>query len=116
MIIQRGGIYIADLSPRFGTEPGKTRPVVVLQTDLLNQAAHPSTIICPLTTKIHKAPLFRVHVPKEASALSKDSDILVDQIRAIDNRRLQKHIGKLPAKQMVDLLTSVKSILDLGWI
>ena len=117
MTIQRGGIYIADLNPAHGTEPGKTRPVVVVQTDLLNQASHPSTIVCPLTTRVRKnAPLFRVPVPKEMSGLSEDSDILVDQIRAIDNRRLRTFAGKLPPKKMVELLTSLKLILDMGWV
>ncbi|HCL27480.1 MAG TPA: type II toxin-antitoxin system PemK/MazF family toxin, partial [Candidatus Latescibacteria bacterium] len=49
---QRGGIYLADLNPRRGTEPGKTRPVLVLQTDLLNGAGHPSTVVFPLTSRI----------------------------------------------------------------
>ena len=117
MIIERGGIYIANLNPHHGTEPGKTRPVVVVQTDLLNQAGHPSTIVCPLTTHVQKnAPLLRVRVPKEVSGLSEDSDILVDQIRAIDNRRFRHLAGRLPAKKMLELLASLKTILDMGWV
>jgi len=115
MILQRGGIYIANLSPRFGTEPGKQRPVVVVQTDLLNQSGHPSTIICPLTTKVRKnVPLFRIHVPQESSGLSHDSDILVDQIRAIDNRRFKEYVNRLPPKQLSELLKRLKSILDIN--
>ncbi len=117
MTIQRGCIYIANLNPRQRTEPGKMRPVVVVQTDLLNQTSHPSTIVCPLTTHVQKnAPLFRVHMPKEISGLPEDSDILVDQIRAIDNRRLRHLVGKLPAKKMVELLTNLTSILDMDWV
>lgn len=48
--VQEFDIWVADLNPRMGTEPGKRRPVVILQTDLLNESNHPSTIICPLTT------------------------------------------------------------------
>ncbi|SRR5258708_11065827 len=117
MLIQRSGIYVANLDPGHGTEPGKTRPVVVIQTDLLNHTGHMSTIICPLTTKVRKnAPLFRVHIPKGGSGLSEDSDIMVDQIRAIDNRRLREYIGKLSADQMMELLTTLKSLLDMGWV
>lgn len=59
--------YLADLNPRMGTEPGKIRPVVVVQTDLLN-VVHPSTVICPLTTNVHpEARFLRVHLaPGEA--------------------------------------------------
>ena len=52
MKIRKFNIYLADLSPRFGTEPGKTRPVVVLQNNLLNDGLHPSTIVCPITTNV----------------------------------------------------------------
>ena len=51
MTIKKFHLYLADLNPRMGTEPGKTRPVVVVQTDLLN-TTHPSTLVCPLTTKV----------------------------------------------------------------
>ncbi len=82
---QYGHLYVADLNPRFGTEPGKIRPVVVVQTDALNKS-HPSTIICPLTTKVadFESPL-RVALPKGVSRSGHSSDILVDQIKAIDN-------------------------------
>jgi mRNA interferase MazF len=100
-------IYIADLNPRFGTEPGKTRPVVVLQTDLLNNE-HPSTIICPVTTNIvSDASILRVHLPGSESGLKKDSDILVDQIRAIDNRRFVKEIGMLSPKRQEQLARNI---------
>ena len=67
MTPQYGYLYVADLNPRFGTEPGKVRPVVVVQTDALNRS-HPSTIICPITTKTagFENPL-RVALPKGLS-------------------------------------------------
>ncbi len=96
LAIRRGWVYLADLNPRQGTEPGKVRPVLVVQTDLLNET-HPSTIICPLTTKvIPNASLLRVHVPHGMAGLEKDSDVMVDQIRAFDVRRLIKALGALP--------------------
>ena len=95
MKIEKFGIYLADLNPRFGTEPGKIRPVVAVQTDMLNNV-HPSTIVCPISSKVvREASILRVHLPKRDSRLDKDSDILVDQIRAIDNRRLLKQVSTL---------------------
>lgn len=52
MKVKQFEVWIADLNPRTGTEPGKRRPVIIVQTNLLNQASHPSTIICPLTTNV----------------------------------------------------------------
>ena len=87
-VIDHGTIWLANLNPGKGTEPGKTRPVLILQDQALLDAGHPSTIIIPLTTNLidDAAPL-RVRV-KARENLAKDSDLLIDQIRAIDNRRL----------------------------
>lgn len=87
MRIKRGAIYLANFNPSKGTEPGKTRPCVVMQSDLLNEAGHPSTTVLPLTTQLlnEAAPLrFRV---KARDALEADSDIMLDQTRTIDNHR-----------------------------
>ncbi|MCZ6621679.1 MAG: type II toxin-antitoxin system PemK/MazF family toxin [Deltaproteobacteria bacterium] len=109
---QYGHVYVANLNPRFGTEPGKTGPVVVVQTDALNRH-HPSTIVCPLTTKVANfANPLRVAVPKGVSGLGRPSDILVDQIKAIDNRRLRRRIGPLPDPYMGELRHKLLLILD----
>ncbi len=102
---------MADLNPRFGTEPGKMRPVVVVQTDLLN-AAHPSTLICPLTTNITpEASILRVRIPKGEAGLNQESDILMDQLRAIDNKRFIKMIGKIKAIHQKKVLASLTMLL-----
>ena len=109
---QYGHVYVADLNPRIGTEPGKTRPVVVVQTDALNRH-HPSTIVCPLTTRVAGfANPLRVAVPKGVSGMGRPSDILVDQIKAIDNRRLRRRIGPLPDPYMGELRHKLLLILD----
>ncbi len=111
MKIEKFHIYLADLNPRMGSEPGKIRPVVVLQTDLLNNI-HPSTIICPLTTKVIKGPdILRVHLPKKETNLDHDSDILVDQVRAIDNRRFLKHVGLLKQGHRQRLMENIKTLV-----
>lgn len=84
----RGEVWLADLDPRRGTEPGKRRPVLVVQSQALLDAGHPSTIVAPLTTSlVDDAEPLRIRFPR-TGRLSRDSDVLVDQLRAIDNRRL----------------------------
>lgn len=111
MKIRKFQVYTADLNPRFGTEPGKIRPVVAVQTDLLN-GEHPSTIICPVTTKVNPAvEVLRVHLKKGEAGLKTASDIIVDQIRAIDNRRLREHLGEISDENKARLLDSLKIII-----
>lgn len=111
MKIKQFDIWLANLNPSKGTEPGKTRPVVIIQTNLLNET-HLSTIICPITTNIKsEIELLRVHLKK--TQLDKLSDVLVDQIRAIDNSRLIKKIGLLNKEQREKLKTNLKIVLDL---
>ena len=111
MRVKKFHIYVADLNPRLGTEPGKIRPVVVVQTDMLNHT-HPSTIVLPVTSNvIPGTSILRVHLPKEETNLNKDSDIIIDQIRTIDNRRFIKHIGELPAEQKRKIIENLNIIL-----
>ena len=85
---KRGEIWLANLNPGKGTEPGKIRPVLIVQCQDLLDASHPSTLIIPLTTKlVDNAEPLRFRIPAEGR-LEKDSDLLIDQLRAIDNRRL----------------------------
>jgi mRNA interferase MazF len=90
-------IWIADLNPKIGTEPGKTRPVLIVQTNLLNKIPHSSTIICPITTNVKKdSEILRVHLKKGMANSHQACDIMIDQVRVIDNKRLIKRTGKLP--------------------
>lgn len=83
-----GEVWLANLDPGRGTEPGKVRPVLILQNQALLDADHPSTLIIPLTTNlIEGAEPLRLRVFAQG-CLDKDSDLLVDQLRAIDNKRL----------------------------
>ncbi len=113
MKINQYEIWIADLNPRFGTETGKTRPVAIIQTDLLNQF-HPSTIICPITTNVKPgAEILRVHLTKGMAQLKEDCDIMIDQIRAIDNKRLLKKIGTLSDEQINLIKANLLILLDI---
>ena len=83
-----GEIWLADLNPGKGTEPGKIRPVLILQNQALLDADHPSTLVIPLTTNlIDDAEPLRIRITADGK-LNKDSDLLLDQLRAIDNKRL----------------------------
>lgn len=93
MIIKRGDIFYADLSPVIGSEQGGVRPVLVVQNDIGNRYS-PTVIIVAITSQINKAKL-PTHVEIKASdyGLPKDSVLLLEQIRTIDKRRLEEKIG-----------------------
>ena len=88
MGFKRGDVHLVNFNPSKGTEAGKIRPAVILQSDCLNNAEHPSTIVIPLTTQLiaNAAPL-RLTL-KARDKLQQDSDIMIDQPRAIDNQRI----------------------------
>ena len=114
MAVKQFEVWLADLSPQIGTEAGKKRPVVIVQTDLLNQIPHPSSIVCPITTRVRKqADVLRVHLRKGMANLHQDCDILVEQLRAIDNRRLIRKFGTMPSTLECTLKENLKIILDL---
>ncbi len=114
MSIKQFEVWIADLNPRIGTEPGKTRPVVVVQTNLLNKIPHPSTIVCPITTNVkNEAEILRVHLKKGTGNLNTDCDIMIDQLRAIDNRRLIKKLGSLPDEIADQIKENIRITIDL---
>jgi len=114
MTIKQYEIWIADLNPQIGTEPGKTRPVLVIQTDLLNKVSHPSTIICPITTNIQlEADILRVHIEQGSANVRESCDIMIDQLRAIDNKRLVKKIGRLPQELIEKIRENIIIVLDL---
>jgi mRNA interferase MazF len=113
MKIKQFEVWVADLNPRMGTETGKVRPVVIIQTDLLNPA-HPSTIICPITTNVQsEAEILRVHLKKGMAKLKVDCDIMIDQVRSIDVKRLQKKLGSLPEEIEDKIKNNLAIILDL---
>jgi mRNA interferase MazF len=114
MQIKRFEIWVADLNPQIGTESGKTRPVLIVQTNLLNKIPHLSTIICPITTNIQKgADILRVHIKKGTANLNENCDIMIDQVRAIDNKRLIKKIGELPDNIANSVKENLSIVMDL---
>jgi mRNA interferase MazF len=114
MQIKQYEIWIADLNPQIGTEPGKTRPVLVVQTNLLNKILHPSTVVCPVTSKVKKdSEILRVHLKKGTANLNHACDVMIDQIRAVDNKRLTRRIGVLPDELIELVKENIKIVIDL---
>lgn len=106
-------VWIANLDPRHGTETGKTRPVLIIQTDLLN-STHPSTLICPITTNVQpRAEILRIHLKQGDAGAKEDCDIMIDQVRAIDNKRLIKKIGRLPENIATKVKDSIRIVFDI---
>ena len=113
--VGRFEVWLANLNPQRGTEVGKVRPVLVVQSNLLNEV-HPSTLICPITTNIiESAEVLRVRIAAGKAGLDSDSDVIIDQIRAIDNKRLIERVGMLPIALRDKVKFNLKVVLDLGW-
>jgi mRNA interferase MazF len=116
----RGEIWLADLNPRHGTEPGRIkpgtpRPVLVIQSQALLDAEHPSTYVIPLTTKlVDDAEPLRIRVAPTGD-LPRESDLLMDQLRAIDNQRLVRGpLVRLPASKMKLVGNALLELVGIG--
>jgi len=113
VIVRRGTLYLADLNPRRGTEAGKTRPVLVIQNDLLNEAGHPSTWILPSTTRLAGGNLLRVSLPKGLAGNRQDCELMIDQSRAIDNRRFVRRLEPLPRTILREVEEKLRRLAEL---
>ena len=113
-MFKKGEIYLARLNPKKENEVGKIRPILIYQTDLLNECEHPTTIILPISTiLIDDAYPLRYRINKRDS-LEKDSDILCDQIRALDNSKIiPSLLTKLNYKEILEIDKQIKIVLDI---
>jgi mRNA interferase MazF len=113
MIPKRGDIFLANLEPTKGSEQGGVRPVLIIQNDISNKYS-PVTIITAITSRIFdKEYSTNVFISKEDSGLDKDSTIMLNQIRSIDNSRLIKRIGSLDSFIMNNVDKAMKISLAL---
>jgi mRNA interferase MazF len=106
---------VVDLEPRVGTKPGKQRPCLVVQPDEFADGGLESTVVLPLTTQLVSEEAFplRVRVPKGTCGLTRDSDVLVDQILAWDNALFRRDLGALPDALQQDVRAALREFLDL---
>ena len=111
--ISAGVLYAADLNPPRGTEPGKVRPVIVVQTDLLNGADHPSTVVLPCTTQLTGDSLLRVVLPPGIAGNRAECEVMIDQVRAIDSRRLRRRLGPVPRVVLREVREKLRRLLEL---
>ena len=98
--VRRGDIYYADLSPVVGSEQGGTRPVLIVQNDMGNRHS-PTVIAAAITSQMNKARLpTHIELIGPAVGLTKNSVVLLEQIRTIDKKRLREHMGRLDQEMM----------------
>jgi len=111
---KRSEIFLANLDPSIGSEIKKTRPVLVIQNNILNEYSR-VVIVCPITSKVRKGQT-RVFLPKNKGGLDKDSIVLTQQVRCIDKKRLIKSLGKVDEKTMQKVNFALKisqGLIDL---
>ena len=114
MIVKRGDIYYADLSPVVGSEQGGIRPVLVIQNDLGNKYS-PTVIAAAITSQINKAKMpTHIELAAKDYGLNKDSVILLEQIRTIDKRRLREKIGRIDDGLMASVNNALSISFGLG--
>ena len=110
MNIRRGTLYLADLNPRRGTEAGKTRPVLVIQNNLLNEVGHPSTWVLPCTTRLVGDNILRVVLPRGIAGNREECEIMIDQSRTIDNIRFVRALKPVPKPILAEIESKLKLV------
>ena len=114
MNIKRGDIFYADLSPVIGSEQGGLRPVLIVQNDVGNKYS-PTVIAAAITSRISKAKLpTHIDVFADKVGLSKDSVILLEQIRTIDKARLKEKMGHLDDEMMMQVNNAISISFGLS--
>ena len=114
MLIKRGDIFYADLSPVVGSEQGGIRPVLVVQNDIGNKYS-PTVIAAAITSQINKAKLpTHIEISAQEYGLAKDSVILLEQIRTIDKQRIREKIGHLDDELMGSVNEAIQVSFGLG--
>jgi len=113
-LIQRGDIYYADLSPVIGSEQGGVRPVLVIQNDVGNKYS-PTIIVAAVTSQMNKSKLpTHLNLQADEYGLSKDSVVLLEQLRTIDKKRLKEHICRLDSVFMNQIDKALQISLGLA--
>ncbi|MBQ8171341.1 MAG: type II toxin-antitoxin system PemK/MazF family toxin [Oscillospiraceae bacterium] len=111
MLVKRGEIYYADLSPVVGSEQGGVRPVLIVQNDIGNK--HSPTVIAAAITSQKEKNKLPTHIELNAAScgLAKDSVVLLEQVRTLDKRRLKERMGELDS----DAMNQVNSALSVSF-
>ena len=116
IVVKRGEIFYADLSPVIGSEQGGIRPVIIIQNDIGNKYS-PTVIVAAITSQINKAKLpIHVEISSEEYGLNRDSVVLLEQIRTLDKRRLKEKIGHMTEADMKKVNKALAISLNLSWV
>lgn len=114
IMIKRGELYYADLSPVVGSEQGGVRPILIVQNDTGNKYS-PTVIAAAVTSRLNKAKLpTHIEISANEFGLSKNSVILLEQIRTLDKKRLKERIGELSAGTMQKVNAALLISLGFG--
>ena len=114
MVVKRGDIFYADLSPVIGSEQGGIRPVIIIQNDIGNKYS-PTVIVAAITSQINKAKLpTHVEISSEEYGLNRDSVVLLEQIRTLDKKRLKEKIGHMTETDMKKVVKSLLISISLA--
>lgn len=114
IVVKRGDIFYADLSPVIGSEQGGIRPVIIIQNDIGNKYS-PTVIVAAITSQINKAKLpTHVEISSEEYGLNRDSVVLLEQIRTLDKKRLKEKIGHMTEIDMKKVNKSLLISLNLA--
>ena len=117
MVIKRGDMFYADLSPVVGSEQGGIRPVLIIQNDLGNKYS-PTVIAAAITSQTNKTKLpTHIELGENTSGLKSNSVVLAEQIRTIDKSRLKEKIGHIEASEIINQLNNALGVsfgLDNG--
>lgn len=112
LTIKFGSCFLADMNPGRKSKPGKTRPVLVIQSSDLIEAGTPGIVIVPLTSQLKEPNILRRRITKgDLPSLEKDSDILVDQIHTIDRTLFYRDLGPVSKKIMEGVMEGVHFVL-----
>lgn len=112
-VVKRGDIYYADLSPVVGSEQGGMRPVLIIQNDVGNRYS-PTVIAAAITSRMGKTKLpTHIDVHAERAGLSRDSIVLLEQLRTLDKRRLKEKMGHLDEQMMQEIDNAIAVSLGL---
>ena len=114
MVVKRGDIFYADLSPVIGSEQGGIRPVIIIQNDIGNKYS-PTVIVAAITSQINKAKLpTHVEISSEEYGLNRDSVVLLEQLRTLDKKRLKEKIGHMTDSDMRKVNKALSISLNLA--
>lgn len=111
-MINKFDLWIANLNPAHGSEVDKVGPVVVVQTNYMNEF-NPTILVCPISSNPWEEKTNHLHLPANLVGLDKESVLLLDQIRSLDRRRLIQRIGMIPDFLHDTINHRLKIILDI---